>query len=70
MFSDQIELYVPPRSGRKHTLRLIREMLCFQPRSKGTDIDLALRESLQLLSKKSVIFLRFDPKSLIFDPFS
>jgi uncharacterized protein (DUF58 family) len=60
MFSDQIELYVPPRSGRKHTLRLIREMLCFQPRSKGTDIDLALRESLQLLSKKSVIFLLSD----------
>ena len=60
MFSDKIELYVPPRSGRKHTLRLIREMLYFQPRSKGTDIDLALRESLQLLSKKSVIFLLSD----------
>ena len=60
MFSDKIELYVPPRSGRRHTLRLIREMLYFTPQSKGTDIDLALRESLQLLSKKSVIFLLSD----------
>ena len=60
MFSDKIELFVPPRSGRKHTLRLIREMLFFKPQNKGTDIDLALRESLQLLSKKSVIFLLSD----------
>jgi len=60
MFSDKIELYVPPRSGRRHTLRLIREMLYFKPESRGTDIDLALRESLQLLTKKSVIFLLSD----------
>lgn len=60
MFSDRIELYVPPRSGRRHTLRLIREMLYFKPQSRGTDIDLALRESLQLLTKKSVIFLLSD----------
>ena len=63
MFSDKIELYVPPRSGRRHTLRLIREMLYFKPQSRGTDIDLALRESLQLLSKKSVIFLLSDLNS-------
>ncbi|MBQ7206833.1 MAG: DUF58 domain-containing protein [Lentisphaeria bacterium] len=60
MFSDKIELYVPPRSGRRHTLRLIREMLFFKPQSRGTDIDLALREALQLLSKRSVIFLLSD----------
>lgn len=51
MFSDRIELYVPPKSGRSHTLRLIREMLAFEPVSKGTNIDLALRESAQLLKK-------------------
>ena len=45
MFSDRIELFVPPRSGRRHILRLIREMLAFQVQSKGTDIGLALRES-------------------------
>ena len=60
MFSDRIELYVPPKSGRSHTLRLIREMLAFEPVSKGTNIDLALRESAQLLKKRSVVFLLSD----------
>lgn len=60
MFSDRIELYVPPRSGRSHTLRLIREMLAYRPQSGGTDIDLALRESAQLLKKRSVVFLLSD----------
>ncbi len=60
MFSDKIELFVPPRSGRRHTLRLIREMLAFEPQSPGTDIDLALRETAQLLKKRSVIFLLSD----------
>ena len=60
MFSDRIELYVPPKSGRSHTLRLIREMLAFEPVSKGTNIDLALRESAQLLKKRRVVFLLSD----------
>ncbi len=60
MFSDQIELYVPPRSGRSHTLRLIREMLAFEPKSCGTDINRALRETLQVLKKRSVVFLLSD----------
>ena len=60
MFSDRIELYVPPKSGRRHTLRLIREMLAFEPASPGTDIALALRETAQMLKKKSVIFLISD----------
>ncbi len=60
MFSDRIELYVPPRSGRSHTLRLIREMLAFEPNSRGTDLNLALRETAQLLKKRSVVFLLSD----------
>lgn len=60
MFSDKIELFVPPRSGRRHILRLIREMLAFEVQSKGTDIDLALRESSRLLKKSSVVFLISD----------
>ncbi|MDD3885785.1 MAG: DUF58 domain-containing protein [Victivallaceae bacterium] len=60
MFSDRIELYVPPRSGRRHTLRLIREMLAFEPQSRGTDIDLALRESTQLMKKRGIVFLLSD----------
>ena len=60
MFSDKIELFLPPRSGRRHTLRMIREMLAFEPANAGTDIALALKESAQLLKKRSVIFLISD----------
>lgn len=60
MFSDKIELYVPPRSGRRHILRLIREMLVFKAQNKGTDIDLALRECSRLQKKSGVVFLISD----------
>lgn len=60
MFSDKIELYVPPRSGRIHTLRLIREMLAFQPGSQGTDFSLALREASCLMKKRGIVFLLSD----------
>jgi len=60
MFSDRIELFVPPRSGRRHTLRLIREVLAYEGRSRGTDIDLALREAAKVMKKRGVIFLLSD----------
>ncbi len=60
MFSDQNELYLPPRSGRRHTLRMIREMLAFHPRSPRTDIARALSEAGKLLKKRSVVFLISD----------
>ena len=60
MFSDKIELYVPPRSGSRHTLRLIREMLAFEPASAGTDIDLALKECAKLMKKRGIVFLLSD----------
>lgn len=60
MFSDKIELYVPPRSGRVHTLRLIREMLAFEPQSVGTDIAIALREAANLMKKRGIVFLLSD----------
>ena len=60
MFSDKIELFVPPRSGRIHTLRLIREMLAFEPSSTGTDIDLALKECAKLMKKRGIVFLLSD----------
>ena len=41
IFTDQIELYVPPRKGRRHVLRLIRELLAFEPQSRKTDIKMA-----------------------------
>ena len=60
MFSDKIELFVPPRSGRIHTLRLIREMLAFEPSSRGTLLDLALKEAGNLMKKRGIIFLLSD----------
>ena len=60
MFSDRAELYVPPRSGRRHALRLVREVLAFRPSSRGTDIGGALREAAQLLKKRGVVFLLSD----------
>src|SRR4051812_30447433 len=42
LFSDQTELFLPPRKGRKHVLRAIKEMLFFEPKHKGTDVSAAL----------------------------
>jgi uncharacterized protein (DUF58 family) len=43
LFSDQIELYIPPKKGRSHVLRIIRELIEFQPQSHKTDIAQALK---------------------------
>lgn len=60
LFSDRRELLLPPRSGRKHTLRLIRDMLAFEEKGRGTDIVHALEDMDRFLSKRSVIFLISD----------
>lgn len=60
MFSDHIEMFLPPRAGRKHALRMIREMFAFEPQSRGTDIALALTECARVLKKRSIIFLLSD----------
>jgi uncharacterized protein (DUF58 family) len=60
IFTDQIELFIPPRKGRRHVLRLIRELLAFEPQSKGTDIKLALDKVNQILKRRSIIFLVSD----------
>lgn len=60
IFTDQIELYIPPRKGRTHVLRLIRELLAFQPQHRGTDIKLALDSINQVLKHRSIIFLVSD----------
>jgi uncharacterized protein (DUF58 family) len=43
LFSDQIELYIPPKKGRSHVLRIIRELIEFEPKSLKTDIAQALK---------------------------
>lgn len=60
MFSDSTELYLPPRSGRSHVLRLIRELLAFRPVHNGTNINAVLKETMQTLNKRSVVFLISD----------
>lgn len=60
IFTDQVELFIPPRKGRKHVLRLVRELLAFEPQSKGTDIRMALEKVNHILKRRSIIFLVSD----------
>jgi uncharacterized protein (DUF58 family) len=60
LFSSKPELYLPPRSGRSRGLRLIRELVAHTPKFQGTDIGGALKNAMQLLHKRSVIFLISD----------
>ena len=60
LFTDKVELVVPPRKGRKHALRLIRDLLVFQPEGRGTDIALATDYLNKMLAHKSIIFLVSD----------
>ena len=60
IFTDKIELYIPPRKGRRHVLRLIRDLLAFQPQGRGTDIKLALDTINQILKRRSIVFLVSD----------
>ncbi len=60
LFSDAVELYIPPGKGRMHIMRLIRETLFFKPERNGTDIAKALDFANQVVHRKSVIFLVSD----------
>lgn len=60
IFTDKVELYIPPRKGRRHVLRLIRDLLAFEPESNGTDIKMALDTINQLLKRRSIVFLVSD----------
>jgi uncharacterized protein (DUF58 family) len=60
LFSDKVELFLPPRKGRRHILRLIREMLCFEPRQRGTNIPAALAFLNHVLHRRSIVFLLTD----------
>ena len=60
VFTDDIELYVPPQKGSKHVLRVIREVLYFEPKGKGTDIPKALHYLNNVIRRKAVVFLVSD----------
>lgn len=59
-FSDKIEKFIPPKKGRTHILRIIRELLEFKPESKKTDIAEALRFLTRAIKKKSIVFVMSD----------
>jgi uncharacterized protein (DUF58 family) len=60
IFTDKVELYIPPRQGRRQVLRLIRDLLAFEPENSGTDIKMALDTVNQILKRRSIIFLVSD----------
>ena len=60
LFTNQVELYLPPRRGRRHALRIVREILFFEPQSRGTDIAGALEKLNRVLHRRSVVFLFSD----------
>jgi uncharacterized protein (DUF58 family) len=60
LFTDEVELFIPPRKGRRHLLRLVREMLVFKPRRRGTDISRALGFLNHVLHRRAIVFLLTD----------
>ena len=60
LFTDRIEHVVPPRKGRRHALRLMRDLLVFEPVGKGTDLAAALEYAGKMLKHKAVIFVVSD----------
>ena len=60
LFSDRVEKFIPPKKGRQHILRIIRELLYFQPESNLTDISESLRYLTNAIRKRSIAFIISD----------
>ncbi len=59
-FSDKVEKYIPPKKGKSHILRIIRELIEFEPESKKTDIGAALEFFTSVVKKRAIVFLMSD----------
>lgn len=59
-FSDKIEKFIPPKKGKSHVLRIIRELIEFKPENKKTNIELALKYLSNVIKKRSIVFLISD----------
>ena len=59
-FTDDVERFIPPRKGKQHVMRLIRDILLFQPRRRGTNPTAALEFVMHLLKQKAIVFLISD----------
>tara|TARA_B100001758_G_C18373172_1_gene592650 strand:- start:609 stop:1484 length:876 start_codon:yes stop_codon:yes gene_type:complete len=66
-FTDKVEKFIPPKKGKSHILRIIREVLAFQPTGKGTDISGALEYFNSVIKKRSICFILSDFMSKEFD---
>ena len=60
LFSDRVERYIPPKKGKSHVLRLIRELLTFRPSGEGTDLNAPLQLIGSVLKRKATVFLVSD----------
>ena len=60
IFTDRIEKFVPPKKGKTHVLRVLRELLYYEPEGKGTDLSLALEYLSRVITRRSVVFLVSD----------
>jgi len=60
LFTDEVEIFVPPRKGRRHILRIVREMLMFKPRWRGTNVTGALGFLNHVLHRRAIVFLLTD----------
>ncbi len=60
LFSDDIELFIPPKKGKSHVLRIIRELIEFKPKSRKTNIANALKFLTNIMKKKAIVFILSD----------
>jgi uncharacterized protein (DUF58 family) len=60
LFTDRIEQFVPPKKGRRHALRLIRDLLAFEPAGRGTDLTVALDYAGKVLRHRAIVFVISD----------
>ena len=60
IFSDKIEKFIPPRKGKQHVLRVIREILYFKPEDSQTNLNVALEYLIRVIKRKSIVFLISD----------
>ncbi len=60
LFSDEVELFIPPKKGKSHVLRIIRELIEFHPKSRKTDLAEALKYLSNVIKKKAIVFVLSD----------
>jgi uncharacterized protein (DUF58 family) len=60
LFSEQVELYIPPKKGRKHILRIIRELIYHEPQGKQTNLNIPLTYVNNIIKKRSIVFILSD----------